>query len=154
MAPPLMTWAANSGSMRPNPLMDYAPLRNRTVGPRDRQALAPQPPPPDVFFHARRRVVTPRRLEPVAGGGSVPGATATSREPDSPRGYLKKRSDVTVFHEEVQKTSNNPWDYQWKQTYNRSAPPADGALHIPATAGPLATAATATPHPSWRTGPG
>lgn len=143
MAPPLMTWAANSGSLRPNPLMDYAPLRNRAVDPRDRQAVPATPLPPDVFCHARRRVSTPRRLEPV------PPTSPSGSE----RAYLKKQTDVTVFHEAVQKTSNNPWDYQWKQTFNRSAP--NGApLHIHATAGPLATVATATPHPSWRVEPG
>jgi hypothetical protein len=143
MAPPLMTWAANSGSLRPNPLMDYAPLRNRVVDPRDRQALAAAAPAPDVFYHARRTTaVTPRHLNPMP-------PTDASPRSMSERAYCKKQSDVTVFHEVVQKTSNNPWDYQWKQTFNRSAPH-DGPLHIPATAGPLATAATATPHPSWR----
>lgn len=145
MAPPLMTWAANSSSLRPNPLMDYAPLRNRAVDPRDRQAVAAAAPPRDVFFHARR--ATPRRLDPVPPtGGSVSGSA-------SARPYLKKQSDVTAFHEAAQKTSNNPWDYQWKQTFNRSAP-GDAPLNIPATAGPLATVATATPHPSWRVAPG
>lgn len=150
MAPPLMTWAANSGSLRPNPLMDYAPLRNRVVDPRDRHAVAASAPAADVFYHARR--ATPRRLVPVPPADSL-----TSRLQRGPeRAYLKKQSDITVFNEVVQKTSNNPWDYQWKQTFNRSAP-ADAAaapLHIPATAGPLATVATATPHPTWQVQPG
>ena len=88
MAPPLMTWAANSGSLRPNPLMDYAPLRNRAIAPRDQQRVAPAPPPRDVFHHARR-TTTPRRLpkmdECTEGSGT----------------YNKARSDVTSFHELV-----------------------------------------------------
>ena len=152
MAPPLMTWAANSGSLRPNPLMDYAPLRNRAIAPRDQQRVAPAPPPRDVFHHARR-TTTPRRLpkmdESTAGSGT----------------YNKARSDVTSFHEQVrappapllpasalgmqlpwtagaervllawqvQATSNNPYDYKWQESFGRSKP-APAALVRPTVA--------------------
>ena len=97
----MMGWAANLGSLRPNPLKDYAPLHNRAVDPRDRQAPAAAPAQPDVFFHARRTgATTPRRLDPMHAPHPPFATTRSVRDVPSSAahgGYLKKRGDVTVW---------------------------------------------------------